>query len=74
MRINLYAEEITPRVEVIERTDVNGIRFVGVRFYTKPTTFPDSAVTFWAFDFVKDKADLRNLFAEAADKLHDTSL
>lgn len=57
MRVNVYAQEITPRVEIVEATANNtGARFVGVRFYLdsadslKPPAHPDddsSAVTFW---------------------------
>jgi hypothetical protein len=32
MRINVYAEELTERVEVISKT-VDGVTFEGVRFY-----------------------------------------
>lgn len=32
MRVNIYAEEITDRVEIISKT-VNGLTFTGVRFY-----------------------------------------
>mgnify|MGYP003420077949 CR=1 FL=1 len=57
MRINIYAQEITSRVELIEITAANtGSHFRGIRFYLespdvlKPPTHPDddeSAVTFW---------------------------
>jgi hypothetical protein len=32
MRVNVYAEEITSRVEVITK-EINGVKFHGVRFY-----------------------------------------
>jgi len=32
MRINIYAEEITDRVEIVRKT-VDGQKFVGLRFY-----------------------------------------
>jgi len=57
MRVNVYAQEITNRIEVVTATaDNTGARFVGVRFYLdsadclKPPAHPDddsSAVTFW---------------------------
>lgn len=57
MRVNVYAEEITDRVEVVKTTAADtGAEFIGVRFYLKthedmlPPRHPDddsSAVTFW---------------------------
>jgi hypothetical protein len=57
MRVNVYAEEITGRVEIVEAVaDNTGARFFGVRFYLEssdkmvPPQHPDddsSAVTFW---------------------------
>lgn len=32
MRINIYAEEITDRIEVVRKT-VDGVSFTGLRFY-----------------------------------------
>jgi hypothetical protein len=32
MRVNIYAEEITDRVEIVEKTNKEG-KFTGVRFY-----------------------------------------
>jgi len=56
MRINIYAQEITDRLEVVETTAENtGAKFIGIRFYLdspdslKPPVHPDddsSAVTF----------------------------
>ena len=40
MRVNVYAEEITDRIEIIEKTTDDG-SFTGVRFYLElPVTFP----------------------------------
>ena len=57
MRVNVYAQEVTLRVEIVNTTAENtGAAFVGVRFYLdspealKPPQHPDddsSAVTFW---------------------------
>lgn len=56
MRVNVYAEEITDRVEIIEKIADTGSHFYGVRFYLKthedmlPPNHPDddsSGVTFW---------------------------
>lgn len=55
MRINIYSEEITDRVEKITK-EANGHTFYGVRFYLKspddlhhtPDDDDTSAVTFWA--------------------------
>lgn len=39
MRVNIYAEEMTHRVELVEKTTKDGT-FVGVRFYLElPVTF-----------------------------------
>jgi len=44
MRVNIYAEEITDRVEFVTKT-INGRDFVGVRFYLYlPVTVADSKV------------------------------
>lgn len=40
MRVNVYAEEITDRVEIITK-QINGIKFTGIRFYLYlPVTQP----------------------------------
>lgn len=40
MRVNVYAEEITDRIEIIEKTTPEG-SFTGVRFYLElPVTLP----------------------------------
>ncbi len=41
MRVNVYAEEITDRIEIIEKT-INGHVFTGLRFYLElpVTTMP----------------------------------
>ena len=44
MRVNIYAEEMTDRVEFITKT-IDGKEFVGVRFYLYlPVTVKDSKV------------------------------
>lgn len=41
MRVNVYAEEMTDRVQVIAKT-IDGVRFTGVRFYLElPATDSD---------------------------------
>lgn len=41
MRVNVYAEEMTDRVEIISKTTADG-EFTGVRFYLElPCTVPD---------------------------------
>jgi len=43
MRVNIYAEEITQRIEIIEKTTRDG-RFTGVRFYLElPVTVPNAS-------------------------------
>ena len=32
MRVNCYAEEMTDRIEVVEKT-IDGVKFTGLRFY-----------------------------------------
>lgn len=40
MRVNVYAEEITDRIEIIEKT-INGQKFTALRFYLElPVTIP----------------------------------
>lgn len=55
MRINIYSEEITPRIEVVHK-EAEGRRFIGMRFYllSHPGMHPPlhgdddtSAITFW---------------------------
>lgn len=63
MRVNVYAEEMTDKVEIVSK-EIDGQIFTGVRFYLElPVTTPDgeisgpfihrpgdddsSAVTFW---------------------------
>lgn len=75
MRVNVYAEEITDRVEIIEKV-VDGTAFTGVRFYLElPVQHgqmlvrgpfihragddDSAAVTFWG------KRDLRDALAKA---------
>ena len=55
MRINVYSEEISARIEIVEKTADTGTTFVGLRVYLKSppelhSTAEDddtSAVTFW---------------------------
>lgn len=45
MRVNVYAEELTDRVEIIEK-EVNGTKFTGLRIYLyMPTTMGDGGPT-----------------------------
>ena len=42
MRVNIYAEELTNRVEIIEKK-IDGQKFTGLRFYLElPVTLPDA--------------------------------
>lgn len=44
MRVNIYAEEMTDRVEIIEKT-VDGQKFTGLRIYLYlPVTLADGSV------------------------------
>lgn len=44
MRVNVYAEEMTDRVEIVSKTSKEGQVFTGVRFYLElPVTIPNKA-------------------------------
>lgn len=76
MRVNIYGEEITQKVEIVKKT-VDQRLFLGVRFYLK--SHPDlhhsesdndeSAVTFWA-PWTKQEGNntklLENIFDNAS--------
>ena len=81
MRVNVYAEEMTDRVEIVEKV-IDGQVFTGLRFYTElPVTkggtqhqgpfihhYGDddsSAVTFWG------KQDLRTILRKALNLLDE---
>lgn len=81
MRVNIYAEEMTDRVEIISK-EVEGETFTGVRFYLylpvshgqahfkgpfihKPGDDDSAAVTFWG------KKDLRDVLEKALALLND---
>ncbi len=67
MRVNIYAEEITKRIEVVQKTADTTKPFWGLRAYLKSpsdlhhTADDDdtSAVTFW-FENMADLNDFRN--------------
>ena len=43
MRVNIYAEETTDRIEIIDK-EIDGYRFTGLRFYLYlPVTLPNSS-------------------------------
>jgi hypothetical protein len=79
MRVNVYAEEMTDRVEVLSK-EIGGQRFTGLRFYLelpatvdgeqfkgpffhRPGDDDSSAVTFWGTE------DLRTVLKKALDQL-----
>jgi hypothetical protein len=81
MRVNVYAEEITDRVEIISK-EVEGQKFTGLRFYLelpatvdgsqhqgpfihRPGDDDSSAVTFWG------KRDLRDVLKKALAMLDE---
>lgn len=44
MRVNVYAEEMTDRIEIISK-EIDGQRFTGLRFYLElPCTIPDGVL------------------------------
>jgi len=79
MRVNVYAEEMTDRLEIVTK-EIDGNKFTGLRFYLelpatvngqqykgpfmhRPGDDDSSAVTFWG------KRDLRELLRKALAKL-----
>ena len=79
MRVNVYAEEMTDRIEIISK-EADGHRFTGLRFYLelpatvngkqysgpfihRPGDDDSSAVTFWG------KRDLRSVLRHALEIL-----
>lgn len=81
MRVNVYAEEMTDRIEIISK-EIDGRRFTGLRFYLelpcmedgvqhqgpfihRPGDDDSSAVTFWG------KRDLRKVLREALNMLDE---
>jgi hypothetical protein len=75
MRVNIYAEEMTDRVEIVEKT-IDGVTFTGLRFYLelpatvdgkqyqgpfthRPGDDDSAAVTFWG------KSDMRELLRKS---------
>lgn len=60
MRVNVYAEEITSRVELVSKQTANGV-FTGVRFYLElPVTIParnGEGVTMYRGPFQHHKGD-----------------
>jgi hypothetical protein len=81
MRVNVYAEEMTDRVEIIEK-QIDGTVFTGCRFYLelpatvggqqhqgpfihRPGDDDSSAVTFWG------KRDLRAMLRKALELLDE---
>lgn len=81
MRVNIYAEEMTDRLEIISK-DCDGTTYTGLRMYLelpatvngqqyagpfmhRPGDDDSSAVTFWG------KRDLRNVLRTALKMLDD---
>lgn len=81
MRVNVYAEEMTDKIEIISKT-IDGRQFTAVRFYLelpatvngvqhrgpfvhRPGDDDSSAVTFWG------KKDLRVVLRKALTMLDD---
>lgn len=81
MRVNVYAEELTDRVEIISK-EIEGRTYTGVRFYLelpatvngeqyqgpfmhRPGDDDSAAVTFWG------KQDMRGLLRKALALLDD---
>ncbi len=55
VRINVYAEELTPEVAIVEKVDESGLRFYGLRIFLESSKKlrhnhdedDRSAITFW---------------------------
>jgi hypothetical protein len=86
MRVNIYAEEITDRVEIVTtHVEETNATFIGIRFFLKThedMLMPkhpdndDSAVTFWVksgkYGFRYSDAEfLIDLFNDAAQELSE---
>jgi hypothetical protein len=86
MRVNIYAEELTSNVELVEKS-VEGVKFRGIRFYLhlpatvdgkqykgpfmhRPDDDDGSAVTFWSTKM----SDLQDLFASALKAIDEGQL
>lgn len=76
MRMNIYSQELTSEVTLIEKVAETGITYYGVRMYLASpsilhhTTDDDdrSAITFWIPNAMKfDKSDLAHVLQQAAD-------
>jgi hypothetical protein len=73
MRVNVYREEQTNEVKVVEKRAETDARFVGIRFYLHSaselhddsTDDDRSAVTFWG----NSRAELHQLLLRALDEL-----
>jgi hypothetical protein len=63
MRVNVYAEEMTDRVEVV--TKESGELFIGLRLYLKSVDNDFNALTLWS------KNDLRPVLTKMLDALDD---
>jgi hypothetical protein len=81
MRVNVYAEEMTERIEIVEKV-IDGHKFTGLRFYLelpatvggqqyrgpfihRPGDDDSGAVTFWG------KRDLREVLKKALAALDE---
>lgn len=81
MRVNIYAEEMTDRFDIVEK-EIDGVKFTGLRFYLelpatvdgkeyrgpflhRPGDDDSSAVVFWS------TGDHRDLFKKALQMLDD---
>lgn len=85
MRVNVYAEELTDRVEIVRQRDRQQRLFYGVRFYLDSpsslhqtaTDDDSSAVTFWVPWTVEKKHDFAkviNVLADAQEVLNEASV
>lgn len=70
MRINIYGEELTTDVRIVEKVAETGIRHFGIRIFLESSTFlhhtaaddDRSAVTFWAADEEGKGPNLQKLY------------
>ena len=81
MRVNVYAEEMTEHMEIVEK-EVDGIVFTGLRFYLHlPTTLPNGGEIKGPFIHREGdddssavtfwgKRDMRGLMAKGLDMLN----
>jgi hypothetical protein len=79
MRVNIYSQELTDEVVLIEKESNTGLVYSAVQFmlhssdhlHHPPKDDDRSAVTFWIPRSAKRRAELERLFLKAAELVRD---